>query len=116
MIQFFFWVGIGFAAGVVLASFFEWTLHRFVMHKRVRIFRYPFERHALVHHHIFKGDATYHLVHDEDKRTIPMAWWNGPALVAVLLLPFLAASFFMHRWGFLSGAAVACSLYFTAYE
>ena len=45
-----------------------------------------------------------------------MAWWNGPVLVSVLLLPFLAASFFMHRWGVLSGAAMSCALYFTAYE
>jgi hypothetical protein len=53
------------------------------MHKPWKGFRYPFEKHALVHHHIFKGDATYHLVHEQDKRTIPMAWWSGPALVAL---------------------------------
>ena len=116
MIRFFFWFGIGLAAGAVVASFFEWTLHRFLMHKRMRAFLYPFEKHALVHHHVFKGDAMYHLIHAEDRKTIPKAWWNGPVLVSVVLLPFLAASFFMHRWGFLSGAALACMVYFTAYE
>jgi hypothetical protein len=33
MIAFFFWLAIGFMAGVVFASFFEWTLHRYFMHK-----------------------------------------------------------------------------------
>jgi hypothetical protein len=116
MISFFFWFAIGLAAGGVAGSFFEWMLHRFVMHKAVRCFRYPYERHALVHHLIFKGDETYHLVHEADKKTIPMAWWNGPALVAVGMIPFVIASFFMRRWGLLCGAAVACAAYYAAYE
>jgi hypothetical protein len=116
MITFFFWLAIGSASGVVLASFFEWMLHRFFMHKPVMGFRYPFEKHALVHHHIFKGDATYHLIDEKDKKTIPMAWWNGPVLVSVLLLPFLIAAFFIQRWALLCGAAVSCTAYYAAYE
>ena len=116
MISFFFWFAVGFVAGVVFASFFEWTLHRFFMHKPWKGFRYPFEKHALVHHHIFKGDATYHLVHEKDKKTIPMSWWSGPAIVALCQLPFLIWAFFAHKWGVLCGAAAACTLYFTAYE
>ena len=116
MIRFLFWFAIGFASGAGVASFFEWTLHRFFMHKPALGFRYPFEKHALVHHHIFKGDATYHLVHEKDKKTIPMAWWNGPVLVAVLLLPFLIAAFFMQRWALLCGAAVSCTAYYAVYE
>ena len=114
---FLFWF-MGIVAGVVICSFFEWTLHRYVMHRSVvaRFFRYPFERHTLVHHHIFKSDHTYHLIHEDDKKTIPMAWWNGPALVATVLLPFLVLAFILERWGILCGAAVACTLYFTAYE
>ena len=69
-----------------------------------------------MHHRIFKADHTYHLVNERDKRTIPMAWWNGPAIVAVCQLPFLAAALLLHKWGILCGAAVACTLYFTAYE
>jgi hypothetical protein len=114
---FLFW-SVGILAGVVICSFFEWTLHRYVMHRSVvaRFFRYPFERHTLVHHHIFKSDHTYHLIHEDDKKTIPMAWWNGPALVATVLLPFLVLAFILEKWGILCGAAVACTLYFTAYE
>jgi hypothetical protein len=86
------------------------------MHKPWRGFRYPFETHTLVHHHIFKGDETYHLIHEPDKKTIPMAWWNGPVIVALCQLPFLAWAFFTQKWAVLCGAAIACTLYFTAYE
>jgi len=116
MTSFLLWLGIGVATGMVASSFFEWTLHRFFMHRPICGFRYPFERHTLVHHQIFKADASYHLIHEQDKQTIPMAWWNGPVLVLVGLVPFLIASFFLQRWALLCGAALAFSLYYGAYE
>jgi hypothetical protein len=116
MSMFLFWMGIGFIVGVVFASLFEWTLHRYFMHRPTFNFRYPFEQHALVHHRIFKADHTYHLIHDHDKKTIPMAWWNGPVLIALGLLPFLIFAAFSHKWGILCGAAIASSSYYTAYE
>jgi hypothetical protein len=116
MILFLFWCAIGIVAGTVFGSFFEWALHRYVMHKPIGILTHPFKAHALVHHQIFKGDATYHLIHEKDRKTIPMAWWNGPVIVALCQLPFLIWAFFAHKWGVLCGAAVACTLYFTVYE
>src|ERR1019366_5157560 len=107
MTMFFFWCAIGIVAGVLFGSFFEWTLHRYIMHHSVKWFRYPFERHALVHHRIFKADHTYHLVNEPDKKTIPMAWWAGPAIVAACQLPFLIWALFSHKWGVLCGAEVA---------
>jgi len=65
-------------------SIFEWTLHRFFMHRNfLGIFKYPYERHTVVHHHVFKADETYHLQKESDKETIPMAWWNCFVLAAV---------------------------------
>ena len=116
MTLFLFWVALGFLAGIFVSSLFEWTLHRFVMHKPVGNFRYPFERHALVHHQIFKADHSYHLRDEKDKETIPMAWWNGPVLIMFGLSPFLAFSFFLQKWGLLCGAGIAFTLYYTAYE
>lgn len=86
------------------------------MHKPLPKFTYPFERHALIHHRIFRADHTYHLIHEEDKHTIPMAWWNGPALIAVGQVPFALASYFLGQWGILCGALVMCSAYYGAYE
>ena len=109
-------MALGFVIAVVFASFAEWALHRYVMHKPVWKFTYPFERHALVHHQIFKADHTYHLIHEKDKKTIPMAWWNGPVLILVGLTPFLVAAILSGQWGILAGAALACAVYYGAYE
>ncbi len=109
-------MALGVVIAVVFASFVEWALHRHVMHKPVWKFTYPFERHALVHHRIFKADHTYHLIHEEDKRTIPMAWWNGPVLVIAAAFPFAILSYFARRWGIVCGALLGCGVYYGAYE
>jgi hypothetical protein len=111
-----FWLATGFVVTTIFGSFFEWTLHRFMMHRPFGKFTYPFERHALIHHRIFKADPSYHLMREEDKHTIPMAWWNGPVLIAVGLIPFVVASFYFGGWALLGGAALACSGYYAAYE
>ena len=53
------------------------------MHRPLGSFRYAFQAHAVVHHKTFKADHTYHLIHEHDKDTIPMAWWNGPVLIMI---------------------------------
>lgn len=112
----FFWAAIGFTAGVVYASLFEWVLHRYVMHRPVGKFTYPFRAHTLVHHHIFKADQTYHLINEKDKWTIPMAWWNGPVLIFLGVQPFVLAAWLTGHWGILWGAIPACAGYYGAYE
>ena len=111
-----FWAAIGAVTSVVFASFFEWTLHRYVMHRPVGKFTYPFERHALLHHHTFKADETYHLIVEADKWTIPMAWWNGPVLVALCQVPFVMAAWISGHWGLVGGSTFACSAYYATYE
>ena len=112
MTRFLFWCAIGVVAGVMFGSFFEWTLHRYIMHRPVKWFRYPFERHALVHHRIFKADHTYHLIHEEDKKTIPMAWWNGPASWSCASGRFLFPSLLFTDGASLCGAAAGLHVVF----
>lgn len=116
MSLFIFWTTIGVVLGTVYSSFFEWTLHRYVMHQPVGILTYPFERHALIHHRIFRADHTYHLIDKKDKQTIPMAWWNGPVLIAVCQIPFLIVSWLTQHWDIVCGSMLACSAYYGAYE
>ena len=111
-----FWPAIGFSAGVVFASFFEWTLHKYFMHRPFMGWRYPFQGHAVVHHHVFKADHTYHLINDADKKTIPMAWWNGPAIVVAGMIPVLALTLPLGRWDMALGILIAFIVYFAAYE
>lgn len=109
-------MALGFIIGTVFGSFFEWTLHRYVMHRKVGRFDYAFERHALVHHRVFQADNTYHLIDDEDKKTVPMAWWNGPLLIAITQLPFALAAWLIGIPALFYGSLLATCLYYGAYE
>jgi sterol desaturase/sphingolipid hydroxylase (fatty acid hydroxylase superfamily) len=53
---------------------------------------------------------------EQDRHTIPMAWWNGPLLIAATQIPFLAFSWISGRWGLLCGTFLACAVYYAAYE
>jgi hypothetical protein len=101
---------------VIFASFFEWSIHRYVMHRPVGSFRYAFQAHAVVHHQVFKADHTYHLVDPKDQETIPMAWWNGPVLILMGASPTLLLSAITGHWIMLAGAATTFVLYYIAYE
>ncbi len=111
-----FWAAAGFGSAIVFASFYEWTLHKFFMHRPVGKFDYAFQAHAVVHHQTFKADHTYHLINEKDKKTIPMAWWNGPVLVATCMLPFVTLCAFIGHWWLLLGAGVAFASYYGVYE
>ncbi len=116
MILFSFWCLTGLAVGIVFASFFEWTLHKYVMHRPVGKFRYAFQAHAIVHHGTFKADKTYHLLDEKDKQTIPMAWWNGPVLVLLGAIPFALLSWLTGQWAFVVGGSLAFGSYYCFYE
>jgi hypothetical protein len=116
MLAFFLWLTIGLVANVILGSFYEWLMHRYVMHRPIGPFRYPFERHAVIHHHVFKADHTYHLIDEKDKHTIPMAWWNGPALITLFSLPTLAIAWATGLWPLLYGSLIAFTVYYAVYE
>jgi len=111
-----FWLAAGFVSAVIFSSFFEWTLHRYVMHRPLGRFDYPFRTHALIHHHVFRADETYHVQRDADKEIIPMAWWNGPALVALGSVPFTLVAWWIGQWWLLPGAVVAFAAYYGVYE
>ncbi len=116
MVHFLFWSVLGFGLAVVYASFFEWLLHRFVMHRPLGSFVYAFRAHTLTHHRIFKADHSYHLHDAKDAHTIPMAWWNGPALIVLMLLPFIGAGWALGSSAVTWGALLAFSAYYSVYE
>jgi len=86
------------------------------MHKPLGAFRYPFESHAIVHHTVFKADHTYLLINEKDRHIVTMAWWNGPVLVSMCILPFVILSFIFQKWGLVAGSMVSCTAYYVAYE
>ncbi len=116
MPAFLIWFLSSFGVAAIIGSFFEWALHRFVMHRPVGRFTYAYKAHTLVHHKVFKADHSYHLNDEKDKATIPMAWWNGPCIVAVFMLPFMIVSICTGIWAIVLGAVAALTCYFVAYE
>ena len=109
-------IALGFIGTVIVTSFIEWTVHRFLMHRPLGKFDYPFKAHAVVHHGIFRGDETYHLQHEKDKETIPMAWWNGPVLIALCATPGTLTAWLLGHWSLAIGAWAAGIAYYIAYE
>ena len=116
MTHFLSWSLLGFGSAVVCASFFEWLLHRFVMHRPLGNFVYAFRTHTLTHHRVFKADHSYHLHDAKDAHTIPMAWWNGPLLIVLMLLPFIGAGWALGSPAVTWGALLAFSAYYSVYE
>lgn len=106
----------GFSLGTIFASFFEWALHRFLMHQPMGRFEYAFRTHAIVHHRTFRADHTYHLIEEKDKATIPMAWWNGPVLILMCEIVFVALAWGTGHWGLAVGSLLAFCLYYGTYE
>lgn len=110
------WFSAAAVSAVAFASLFEWLLHRYVMHRPVGPFDYPFRTHALIHHHVFRADESYHVQRDEDREIIPMAWWNGPVLVALGCIPYAIGGWALGHWEVVPAAAVVFALYYGVYE
>ncbi len=110
-----FWQTIGFLGGIFYCSFFEWNLHKHVMHNPLKFFRYPFRAHAVTHHGKFKADYSYHLQQDSDKKTVPMAWWNGPA-IWLLHVPLVLGVQWLAGVPVFWGVLASMILYYAAYE
>lgn len=99
------------------ASFFEWLLHKYVMHRPILGFNYAFNAHAKIHHDIFKADESYHLKNDKDKSTIPMAWWNSLVLVPIASIPFIFIGWaFNHLLAISLTAFLVIYAYYGTYE
>lgn len=103
-------------SAIIYASFFEWTLHRFLMHRPFLGFRYAYEAHALTHHGTFRSDESYHLQHEDDKHTIPMAWWNGPVLILLSSIPLDFIGWYLGRWTIPLTAMGTIAVYYATYE
>jgi hypothetical protein len=66
---------------LVYASFFEWTLHKYLMH--TPLWQYPFRAHALVHHGLFRTGAHYFLPDAKVIRKVRFA--VGAPFIIILL-------------------------------
>lgn len=108
-------------AGLVSASFFEWTVHKYFMHRPVRFVTRWFVSHTRVHHVKFGYDESYHIQNEGDKGIIGMILW-APLLILAGFIPYLPVLLVSHMFDlgqtttvFWTGLAVSV-LYYAAYE
>jgi hypothetical protein len=104
---------LAFFCSFVYGSFFEWFLHKYLMHQPR--WQYPFRAHALVHHGLFRTGPDYFLSDASHLHKIRFAWWNAPMILilhapAILLIEHLLGS------SILFGALSAIGVYYFLYE
>lgn len=98
---------------LVYASFFEWTLHKYLMH--TPFWQYPFRAHALVHHGLFRTGDDYFLPDAKVIRKVRFAWWNAPFII-ILHTPVILWLQWMLTTNIFVGALSALILYYFLYE
>lgn len=115
-------IAAGVVISVVQASFFEWAFHRFWLH-RPWLPENIYTAHTLVHHQLCKYDDTFHVTEEEQEEALTFLWWNGPALVAINLLPWSVVTWVLSSRGvalpyipFLVSFGVMFTFYYLAYE
>jgi len=104
------------AGGLIYGSFFEWTLHKFMMHRPFLFVTYPYKSHAITHHGKFGSGRDYHLQAGVDPRLVTMAWWNGPVLFLVNAPVGILAAWLIGSWWIVPGFMAALFLYYGLYE
>ena len=97
----------------VYGSFFEWTLHKYLMHQPR--WQYPFRAHALVHHGLFRTGRQYFLSDVKVIRKVRFAWWNAP-LIFLLHAPVIIWLEEISNADILLGAFSALIAYYFLYE
>jgi hypothetical protein len=98
---------------MVYGSFFEWALHKYLMHQPR--WQYSFRAHALVHHGLFRTGPGYFLLDPSNRRKVRFAWWNAP-LILILHAPAIWYLQHLLGTGILFGGMTAIGAYYFLYE
>ena len=110
---------------LILLSIFEWSFHRYIMHKRVPWFDYPYKKHQIIHHRVFGWDDSYHLIFEsQEEGDIKMELRTGVALILLAWSPDLLLAGILWIFGIsiiniivmLSTCLLVCIAYYVAYE
>jgi hypothetical protein len=112
-------LAIEIAAGIIAftySSFFEWYVHRYIMHvKRPFPLSDAFRGHTLVHHQIYRWDKSFEAQGPGRPQHVALRWYAFPVMIVCHAPIFWLLQFLTHlpiMWPMLIG----CTLYFTGYE
>ena len=115
-------VPVAIIVAVIQSSFFEWTFHRYWLHRPWRP-KECFTQHTLIHHQLCKFDDTFHVSEKEQHEALSFMWWGGPVLIAINVLPWALLAGVLRISGvsvpdgpFLVTFAAGMALYYAGYE
>jgi hypothetical protein len=109
------WNLLALVAVVPYHSIFEWSFHRWVMHKRLRWFKLPYELHAVTHHGLFGADHTYH-AQDENMRSHITFEARDYIFLTLLNLPVYVGVELLTSKPILVGCVLSCLFYLQAFN
>ena len=110
-------IGVGlatFLAGIVFASFAEWVIHKYMMHKPIFGYAHFYKAHARVHHGKYQGNESYWLG-DRPAIDLTFAKWAMPFPV-IFHAPYLLALGYWISPAAAIGFVAAFILYQATYE
>jgi hypothetical protein len=95
-------------------SFFEWFVHRHIMHVKRFPLHDAFRGHTLVHHQLYHG-ATFQVKPGQKAPNITLRWYAFPGML-LFHLPFFGLFQWLTGLHVFWGATLGCIVYFSGYE
>jgi hypothetical protein len=96
-------------------SFFEWFVHRYIMHEKHFPLHDAFRGHTVVHHQIYRWDKSFESQVPGRPQHVALRWYAFPGMLLPHAVLFGAVQGLAHIPIFWGGT-IACILYFTGYE
>ena len=121
----------GFGSALVLGSFFEHAIHKYLLHstpnvlKKVEYVKGMWKGHSISHHGSYAPDEHYTQDDTNKQEVLTFSWYDGPAIIiSATAISFLIASIIRLFLGIsvkflmpeVIGAGIAFTLYYIAYE
>ena len=108
--------GLAFLVIFVYCSYFEWFVHRHLMHvKRPFPFYTAFKGHTLIHHQIYHWNGGFEAKGPGRPPNVALRWYAFPVMIG-LHLPVFGLFQHLTHWPTFWGATWACIVYFSGYE
>lgn len=98
----------------IYSSYFEWFVHRHIMHVKRFPLHDAFRGHTLVHHQIYKGDH-FEAQGPGRPKHVALRWYAFPSMIALHVPIFMCLQYAIHL-PVLWPMTIGCTLYFIGYE
>ncbi len=108
--------GLAFLVLFVYSSYFEWFIHRHLMHvKRPFPFQEAFKGHTLIHHQLYHWDGKFEATGPGRPPHVALRWYAFPVMIG-LHMPLFGLAQWLTHWHIFWGATLGCVAYFSGYE